>query len=154
MKTGIQTVKAGYLVDTNVLLRALAIASPQKAAARQAFKTLLRGGADLCIVPRNLVAFWGVSTRPEKDNGLGKTVSATDRYCRFMESFLIILPETSAIFTEWRSLVVTYQVSGRKVHDARIVAAMNVHGLRRILTFNTADFIRYQGLEVIHPQIV
>jgi predicted nucleic acid-binding protein len=36
------------------------------------------------------------------------------------------------------------------VHDARLVAAMNVHGVRRILTFNTDDFARY-GIEVLHP---
>ena len=34
-------------------------------------------------------------------------------------------------------------VVGSKVHDARLVAAMNVHGVRRILTFNTDDFTRY-----------
>ena len=143
-----------YLVDTNVLLRALSLANPQKAVARQALKILLRDGADLCVMPQNLVEFWGVCTRPEKDNGLGKSVAATDRYCGFMESFLTVLPETSAIFAEWRSLVVTYQVSGKKVHDARIVAVMNVSGVRRILTFNTDDFMRYKGLEVVHPKIV
>jgi predicted nucleic acid-binding protein len=143
-----------YLVETNVVLRALTIANPQKAVARQAIKALLKGGADLCIVPQNIVEFWGVCTRPEKDNGLGKTIAATDRYCRFLESFLTVLPEISAIFTEWRTLVVNYQVSGKNVHDARIVAAMNVLGVRRILTFNTSDFIRYNRLEVVHPQSV
>jgi predicted nucleic acid-binding protein len=145
---------ADYLVDTNVLLRALAIANPQKAVARHAVETLLRDGAYLCVVPQNLVEFWSVCTRAEKDNGLGKTIAATDRYCRFIESFLTILPETSAIFPEWRSIVVAYRVSGKKVHDARIVAAMNVRGLYRILTFNTDDFIRYKGLEVVHLRTV
>jgi predicted nucleic acid-binding protein len=40
------------------------------------------------------------------------------------------------------------------VHDARIVAAMHVRGLHRILTFNTDDFIRSKDLEVVHPQTV
>jgi len=31
-------------------------------------------------------------------------------------------------------------VLGSKVHDAKLVATMNVHGIRRILTFNTEDF--------------
>jgi len=39
------------------------------------------------------------------------------------------------------------------VHDARLVAAMNVHGVRRILTFNTADFIGL-GVEVVHPAVL
>jgi hypothetical protein len=40
-----------YLIYTNVLLRAVASVNPQKAAARQAIKSLLRKGADLCLAP-------------------------------------------------------------------------------------------------------
>jgi predicted nucleic acid-binding protein len=44
-------------------------------------------------------------------------------------------------------------VVGAKVHDARLVAAMNVHGVRRLLTFNAGDFARY-GIEVLQPAAV
>lgn len=44
-----------------------------------------------------------------------------------------------------------HNVPGVKVHDARLVAAMNVHNVPRILTFNAGDFLRY-GIEVIEPQ--
>jgi predicted nucleic acid-binding protein len=44
-------------------------------------------------------------------------------------------------------------VIGGQVYDARLVAAMIMHGVRRILTFNTGDFARY-GIEVIHPSAV
>jgi predicted nucleic acid-binding protein len=46
--------------------------------------------------------------------------------------------------------VVQHGVGGSKVHDAKLVATMNVHGIRRILTFNTEDFTRYD-IEAIHP---
>ena len=36
------------------------------------------------------------------------------------------------------------------VERPRLVAATNVHGGRRILTFNTADFARY-AIEALHP---
>jgi hypothetical protein len=49
------------------------------------------------------------------------------RPLRFVESFAVVLPETPELFTKWRGLVVTYQVSGAKVHDARLVAAMTLH---------------------------
>jgi len=39
------------------------------------------------------------------------------------------------------------------VHDARLVAMMNVHGVRRILTFNTSDFARFE-IEALHPSAV
>jgi hypothetical protein len=61
-----------------------------------------------------------------------------------------IVPE---IYAEWRRLVVTFGVSGVQVHDARLVAAMNVNRITHILTLNTADFIRYasEGIVAVNP---
>ena len=143
-----------YLVDTNVWLRILSLASPLRPPARHAIATLLRRGDDLCVAPQNLIEFWNVSTRPQKDNGFGKTVAETDRYCRFLESFLTVLPETPALFARWRELAVDHEVSGKKVHDARLVAAMSVHRIRLILTFNTKDFVRYKDVEAVRPEEV
>ncbi len=39
-------------------------------------------------------------------------------------------------------------------HDARLVAAMLVHKISQILTFNTQDFQRYPGIVVLSPQQV
>jgi hypothetical protein len=35
------------------------------------------------------------------------------------------------------------------VHDARLVALMNVSGVRQILKYNTDDFARF-GVEALH----
>jgi hypothetical protein len=45
--------------------------------------------------------------------------------------------------------VAGYQVSGKNAHDARLVAAMLVHGIESILTFNTQDFFRYGEIRVL-----
>jgi predicted nucleic acid-binding protein len=63
----------------------------------------------------------------------------------------VLLPETPAIFPAWEALVSRYQVSGKPTHDARLVAAMQVHGLTSILTFNASDFRRYADIEVVDP---
>ena len=47
-----------------------------------------------------------------------------------------------------------YGVIGVNVHDARLVAAMLVHGLTHILTFNTTDFARYTEITAVHPTAV
>lgn len=52
---------------------------------------------------------------------------------------------------EWRRLVVHYRVSGVQVHDARIVAAMQTHGITHLLTFNGDDFRRFSEITVVHP---
>ena len=43
-------------------------------------------------------------------------------------------------------------MAGKKAHDARLVAAMNLHGITHIVTFNSDDFARDAGITVIHPQ--
>lgn len=47
-----------------------------------------------------------------------------------------------------------HRVSGIKVHDARIVAAMIVHRVENILTFDLEDFKRYPEFVVVHPNSV
>lgn len=51
-------------------------------------------------------------------------------------------------------LLVSRGVSGVQVHDARLVAAMRVHGVKRILTFNDKDFVRYADIEAVHPRAI
>jgi len=58
---------------------------------------------------------------------------------------------TDDVYPEWRRLVVTHGVSGKKAHDARLVAAMTVNRITHILTFNADDFARYTGINVIDP---
>ena len=62
-----------------------------------------------------------------------------------------MLPDSLAVHNEWRRLLVDYRVSGVQVHDARLVAAMRVHDVKRILTFNTKDFARFDQIEAVHP---
>jgi predicted nucleic acid-binding protein len=64
------------------------------------------------------------------------------------------LPDSLAVRNEWRRLLVEHGVSGVQVHDARLTAAMRVHGVKRILTFNDRDFARYTDIEPIHPRTV
>jgi len=46
-------------------------------------------------------------------------------------------------------LVLGFGVSGVQVHDARIVAAMLVHQVTHISTFNASDFARYSSIGII-----
>jgi len=62
--------------------------------------------------------------------------------------------QTASLFTKSGRLLVTHNVSGVQVHDARLVAAMRVQDVRRILTFNDKDFARYPDIEAVHPRSV
>ena len=108
-------------------------------------------GHALYVVPQNLVEFWVVATRPISQNGLGMTTGAADRELDRLKKTFRLLPETRELYSVWEALVTRYQVSGKPAHDARLVAAMIVHGLRSILTFDTKGFSRYAEIDVVHP---
>jgi len=65
-----------------------------------------------------------------------------------------LLPETANVYLEWRRLVIAHQIVGKNAHDLRIVAAMIVHGLSQILTFNTGHFTRFPAVTALDPAAV
>ena len=140
-----------FLVDTNVLLRSADSEHPMNADATNATNILLEQGDDVCIVAQNLIEFWNVYTRPANRNGLGYSPGSAAEEIQRLKGLFLLLPERPTIYAEWERLVVNYDVSGVNVHDARLVAAMCVHGLTHILTFNVRDFSRYAEIKAVHP---
>ena len=68
-----------------------------------------------------------------------------------LRSLFSYLPDTPAVCSQWERLIVQYAVIGRDSHDTRIVAAMNVHGITHLLTFNKDDFRRYTNIVAVNP---
>jgi predicted nucleic acid-binding protein len=139
------------LLDTSTLLRTLQLRHPQYETATRALEILPAQGRDLHIVPQNLIELWVVATRPVEQNGLGLTPGAAAVEVARLKNMFVLLPETPAIYPVWESLVTQHQISGKPAHDARLVAAMQVHGLTAILTFDRSGFSRFPGIEVLHP---
>ena len=98
--------------------------------ATRAPEVLSERGRKLHIVPQNLVALWVVATRP------------------------LNLAETPDIYSICEISVIDYRVLGKPAHDARLVAAVKVHGLTSVLTFDKTGFSRFPGIEVINPSEV
>lgn len=145
-----------YLVDTNILLRFVDRAHAQHALVRAAIRKLRASGNSLRATPQNFVEFWNVATRPATRNGFGLTAQEAARRLGILERLFPLLPDNPAVYPEWRRLVITFNVGGVQVHDARLVAAMKVAGMTHILTFNTADFSRFsiEGIIAIDPASV
>jgi len=141
------------LVDTNVLLRRIQPDHAHHAPAIGSVKQLLAAGEQVYFTWQNISEFWNVTTRPSAANGLGFSPAFALEEVRKIEAVLTLLPDSPAAYEEWKRLVALHAVSGVKVHDARLVALMNVHGVRRILTFNTGDFARF-GVDALHPSAV
>jgi predicted nucleic acid-binding protein len=90
-------------------------------------------------------------TRATAHNGLGLTVIEAEEEVCAIEAGMSLLPDGEAVYREWRRIVVEKSVTGVQVHDARLAAAMHVHGVGCILTFNVSDFGRFGPIMVLHP---
>jgi predicted nucleic acid-binding protein len=143
-----------YLADTNILLRLLKSNDPEYWLVRRAVHTLKAHGERLCYVPQNILEFWNVCTRPPGRNGFGLSPREADERAQRVERAFTLLPDNELIHPEWRRLVLAHAVSGAQVHDARLVAAMHVHGVTHLLTLNVRDFTRYPGITIVHPQTI
>jgi predicted nucleic acid-binding protein len=142
------------LVDTKILNR---MAEPGHAMYQQALDSTRALGAQghtLCIVPQNLYEFWVVCTRPLANNGLGKSATEAVAEVANLKTLFTLLDDTPAILPAWEQLVTTHAVLGKNAHDARLVAAMLVHGVAHLLTFNDADFRRFTAITVFTPAAV
>jgi predicted nucleic acid-binding protein len=142
------------LLDSNILLRLAQATHPMHATAQAAVSALRHAGATFHTVPQNIYEFWVVATRPVANNGLGLTDSQTAAEVARLRALFPLLAEAPAVYPEWERLVVTHHVLGKNAHDARLVAALIVHGLDHLLTFNVADFTRFPGLVVLDPAAV
>jgi predicted nucleic acid-binding protein len=142
---------AWCLVDTNILLGMTRRSDPQHQIVDTALARLASQGIILHYTHQNIAELWNVMTRPPVRNGLGLTVAEAERQVRAIESGMSFLPDSEAVYREWRRIVVQYGVLGVQVHDARLAAAMRVHRVSHILTLNVADFSRFSGLTAVHP---
>lgn len=138
-----------YLVDTNVLLRFVDRRHVIQPVLRAAIRALRAGGHHLRTATQNYTEFWNVATRPVSANGFGLSISIADQQLARIERLFPSLPDSPAVYLEWRHLVVAFGVTGVQVHDAKLVATMKVHGIDRILTLNTQDFGRYHSLGIV-----
>jgi predicted nucleic acid-binding protein len=137
------------LVDTNILLRLARRSDPQHNVIYAAVAKLASDGATLHYTHQNIAELWNVMTRPVVRNGFGLTTAEAERAVRVIEAGMSLLPENEDVYREWRRIVVEFAVSGVQVHDARLVAAMHVHGVSHVLTLNVADFGRYDEITVV-----
>ncbi len=142
------------LLDTNVLGRLTQRDHAMHPVAVAAIEQLIENGHELRVVPQVFYEFWAIATRRILENGFGFTVEQT---AREIQRFKVVFPplrDERGILELWEKLVGQYEVRGKNSHDARLVAAMQKHGMSRLLTFNGADFRRYSEIEVLDPETI
>jgi predicted nucleic acid-binding protein len=139
------------LVDTNILLRISRRSEPQHQLVDTALARLASQGTILHFTHQNIAELWNAMTRPLARNGLGLTTAEAEHEVGAIEAGMTLLSDSEAVYHQWRRMVVEHGVSGVQAHDARLAAAMYVHGVSHILSLNVGDFSRYIGITTLHP---
>lgn len=143
-----------YLLDTNVVLRLCNSADRKYKLATQAVSTLLMQSDECFLTAQVLMELWVVATRPTSSNGLGWTAQQTHNAITKLLDRFPFAKETPQIFPTWLVLVMELQVTGKRAHDAHLVATMLACGIDHLLTFNPTDFKSIPGITVLEPQAV
>jgi predicted nucleic acid-binding protein len=141
-----------YLLDTGILIRLPHRTDAFHSLIRQTLVRLGREGHTFVTGTQNIAEFWNVCTRPSSARGgLGLDINIVRKRLRMIERFIVVLHETDSSYTIWKSWILAHKVHGKQVHDARLAALMISHRIRRILTLNSVDFVRYPHGEPIAP---
>jgi predicted nucleic acid-binding protein len=129
-------VAEAILVDTSVLLEAVDEARKHHVPAR----ALLEGRARLVFPAQVIREFLVVATRPLSANGLGMEVSDALENIRELRRAVRLLPEEKPLLPRLLALLAEIPCQGKRIHDAHIVAAAEVHRIKTIATLDAEDF--------------
>ena len=125
--------------------------NPHHSECADAVNRLIEQGDQVCTCAQVLIEYWVTSTRPRDVNGFGLSIIDAASRISVVHGSFPCLVEPAEIADLWQEITIRHSVRGRQAHDARIAALMLAHGITHILTLNTDDFTRYQGITPISP---
>ena len=123
-------------IDSNILLRALLPPSGLHQQCDNLIKSLFADAVDIWISGQVIREFLVQVTHPNTTEWPPlSTNAALSRLERFLPS-LRVAGETTAVQIELRKLLREYQVMGKSIHDANIIATMLAHGIDTLYTLD------------------
>jgi predicted nucleic acid-binding protein len=133
-------------VDTNVLLTATARRRPLHEAALRVLRDWPSAGATLFASGQVLREYLVVATRPPENNGLGMALEEALGNVAALRSRLRVLDETARVSLRLVTLLGEVERTGKRIHDANIIATMLTHKVGVLVTANAADFRSFSAL--------
>lgn len=129
-------------IDTNVLVYVSRPTAPEHSTAVAALAETEASGCAVWLSPQVLREYLAVVTRPQATAPALRMAAAIADIRQFRAAFAVT-EEGPMVLERLLLLLQTHPGAGRQVHDANIVAAMSVHGIGRLMTFNAGDFRRF-----------
>ena len=140
-------------VDSNLLVYAHREDSPWHNAAYARMVELAEGPAAWAIPWPCIHEFLSIVTHPRIYTPPTPLEKAIDQVEAWLESpNLVLLSESEDYWHQLRSILQTGRVSGPQVHDARVAALCQQHGVSELWTIDR-DFNRFPGLTVRNPLV-
>ncbi len=138
-------------VDSNLLVYAHREDSPWHNAAYARIVELAEGPAAWAIPWPCIHEFLSIVTHPRIYAPPTPMEKAIDQVEAWLESpSLVLLSESEDYWPQLRSILQTGRISGPQVHDARVAALCQQHGVSELWTIDR-DFSRFPGLTVRNP---
>jgi uncharacterized protein len=138
------------LVDTNVLVYALDADTAQHASSRALLEAGRAGSVTLYVTSQIICEFYSVVTNPRRVAKPCSPAAALTAISSLL-GFLRVLPVPAQTVEELIRLVRRRPVTAADIFDLQILATMNVNGIQRIYTFNTADFAGFPEIALLTP---
>ena len=140
-------------IDSNLLVYAHREDSPWHNAAYARIAELAEGPAAWAIPWPCIHEFLSIVTHPRIYTPPTPLKKAIDQVEAWLESpNLVLLSESGDYWPQLRSILQTGHVSGPQVHDARVAALCQQHGVSELWTIDR-DFNRFPGLTVRNPLV-
>jgi uncharacterized protein len=138
-------------VDTNILVYAHRKDSPFHSAAARHVTGLAEGRAPWAIPWPCLQEFLGIVTHARVYVPPTPLPSALDQVDAWLEApTVVLLSESEQYWIGLRALLIASQVTGARIHDARIAALCIQHQVTELWSADR-DFSRFAELVVVNP---
>ncbi len=137
-------------IDTNILVYANVIETPFHKQALAAINTAHDTGRTLWISRQVIREYLVTLTRPQIYENLPRA-TVLEQVDLFIDRFQVA-DDTAAVSEQLGKLMRDFNIGGKQVHDANIVATMLAYDIPCLLTHNIKDFKRVE--EVIKIEAV
>lgn len=141
-------------LDTNVLIPWIVRSAPGHGSARRLVEAELRSdGGRIALAPQVCWEFLHVATDPRR----------FERACTMEEGVALLralwnareterLPAPVGVLPRVLELMTTHHLARKRVLDTVLAATLEAAGVRRLATFNTADFECFDFLDLVDPR--
>lgn len=138
-------------LDSNILLSASDRDRSAFTACRQILSGSTEAGYHLYIGPQIVREYLVVATRSVEVNGLGLSIKDALHNIAQFRRRTVMVGETEKSVEKLLALITDHSVSGKRIHDANIIALMTEHGISHLVTLNTDDFKAFSGIYLYTP---